>query len=106
MRFYRLSEFRVRRVINSPKRAEEGVAPRTVAMMQPASVKISAGRQGSTKKETWNQEIWAMIQDEKGRRKVISAWRYPGMSKARDETTSDFIKKEYSDYKTRGGDYL
>ena len=34
MWFYGLSEARVRRVINSPKRKEEGIAPKTIAMMQ------------------------------------------------------------------------
>ena len=69
MRFYQLSEARLRRVINSPQRIEEGIAPDTVAMMQSA---------GSAKHP---YEIWLMIQDEKSRRKVISAWRYPGKTK-------------------------
>lgn len=47
MNFYRLSEARVLRVLNSPKRIEEGVAPKTVAMMQPASVKTMAGKPAS-----------------------------------------------------------
>ena len=75
MRFYRLSEQRVKRVIHSPKRVEEGIAPKTIAMMQPASVRSEKG------KVTWNQEIWVMIQDEKNKRKIISAWRYPGKTK-------------------------
>lgn len=80
MRHYRLSESRIRRVINSPLRIEEGIAPDTIAVMQPASVVCSE----KGKPSEWNQEIWVMVQDEGGIRKVISAWRYPGKTKERD----------------------
>ncbi len=100
MRYYRLSESRVRRVLHSPKRVEEGVAPRTLAMMQPSSIKTAGGRLGSTQTETWTQEIWVMVQDKKGVRKVISAWRYPGKSKPRSEATVDFIQSAYKEYGT------
>lgn len=86
MNHYRLTPGRVRRVLHSPKRVEEGVAPKTVAMMQPASMKTAA---------TWSQEIWVMVQDAAGVRKVISAWRYPGVTKARDAA---FLKKEYGEF--------
>ena len=80
MRFYKLSEQRVRRVLNSPKRTEEGIAPNTIAMMQPA---------GS---ERHPYEIWVMIQTSADKRgikrgttrkitKIISAWKYPGKTK-------------------------
>lgn len=73
MRFYGLSEYRVKRIINSPKRKEKGIAENTVAMMQ------SAG----TLKHPY--EIWVMINDEKKEsgkiRKIISAWKYPGITK-------------------------
>ena len=61
MNHYRLSPARVRHVLHSPKRVEEGVAPKTVAMMQPVSMKL-VGR-----KESWTQEIWVMVQDAAGR---------------------------------------
>lgn len=86
MGHYRLTPSRVRRVLHSPKRVEEGVAPKTVAMMQPASMKTAT---------TWTHEIWVMVQDTKGVRKVISAWRYPGVTRAR---TTAFIKKEYCEF--------
>ncbi len=95
MRFYHLSKQRVRRVLNSPKRTEEGIAPNTIAMMQPASVKTMAG------KPAWNQEIWIMIQNRKNRIKIISAWRYPGKTKPKDETTFNFFQKEYLEYKNK-----
>ncbi|NTW13664.1 MAG: hypothetical protein HGA31_01380 [Candidatus Moranbacteria bacterium] len=90
MKQYGLSTQRVRTVIRNPKRREEGVAKDTIAVMQPGSVRRKEG------KETWNQEIWVMFQTVKRRRvtvksrgpeisasgniRVISAWRYPGIS--------------------------
>jgi len=92
MRQYMLSESRVKRVIRNPKRVEEGIAPKTLASMQKAG----------SKKHPY--EIWVMYVIEKskvkkdptGSRKrlqkskfgnkirVISAWKYPGITKPGD----------------------
>lgn len=77
MIFYGLSEQRIRGVLNSPKRKEEGIAPNTVAAMK---------RNDKTKRK---EEIWVMYQkltDNKSYKsgaklRMISAWRYPGVSK-------------------------
>ena len=98
MNFYKLSQARVRRVLHSPKRVEEGVAPKTVAMMQPASMKFSTGRVGAKKEERWTQEIWVMIQDIGKNRKVISAWRYPGVTKPRSEVAINLMRKAYNEF--------
>ncbi len=90
MRFYGLSESRVRRIINSPKRIEEGIAPKTVAVMQASG----------SKKHPY--ELWAMIQDGKNKRTVISAWRYPGVTKPRGEVARSAIKKEYAEFSETG----
>lgn len=101
MNHYRLTPARVRHVLHSPKRVEEGVAPKTVAMMQPVSMKTMGSRTISSsaagaKKESWTQEVWVMVQDSAGGgRKVISAWRYPGVTKPRE---SAFLKKEYGEF--------
>lgn len=113
MRFHRLSKQRVRRVLNSPQRIEEGIAPGTIAMMQ---------RAGSVKHP---YEIWTMIQRTQtdaddtrihtgkflrksalSRRKsasikVISAWKYPGRTKPSSEIALDFLHREYGDYITK-----
>ena len=81
MRFYGLSESRVKRVISFPKRIEEGIAPDTVAMMQPAG----------TEKHPY--EIWLMIQEEKTQRKIISAWRYPGKTKPGQPLPEEILKE-------------
>ena len=75
MKFYGLSEGRLRRLLSNPKRKQEGIVPETIAIMQPA---------GSQKHPT---EIWLMYQiisqrsKTKGQKiRIISAWRYPGVS--------------------------
>ena len=104
MRFYRLSEQRVRQVLHAPKRVEEGVAPKTVAMMQPASVKRVMSQESRNFQETWTQEIWVMIEQTQNRKtktkniKVISAWRYPGRTKPRSGASLGAIKEAYNEY--------
>lgn len=72
MRQYGLSEARLRRVLRFPKRREKGIAPKTVALMQPA---------GSRRRPT---EIWLMYQKKGKKLKIITAWRYPGISPVRE----------------------
>lgn len=85
MKFYGLSPSRVKNILRRPQRKEEGVAPDTIALMQPVSVKIVAG------KPVWKQEIWLMYQKvsqnlristagNQPKVRIISAWRYPGVS--------------------------
>jgi hypothetical protein len=73
---YMLSESRVKRVIRNPLRVEKGIAPKTLASMQKAG----------SKKHPY--EIWTMYQLTKGQErnqiKVISAWKYPGVTQPGD----------------------
>src|SRR3989344_76861 len=71
MAYYRISESLVKRIVRFPKRVETGIASNTIACMQPA---------GSKKRPS---EVWTMYQGigEK-KKKIISTWRYPGVSKA------------------------
>ncbi|MDO8584571.1 MAG: hypothetical protein Q7R85_00425 [bacterium] len=90
---YGLGEGRIRRVIKNGTRREEGVAPNTVAVMQ---------RNDTPRRK---EEIWVMVQEAKKQQSnktikhgdaklealrvslckpkmtIISAWRYPGISK-------------------------
>jgi len=86
MKFYGLSETRLKKILRKPDRTEKGVALKTTALMQKTK---------SKKKAT---EIWLMyraIKRKKGSRpkpsldetlrnqekiRIISAWRYPGIS--------------------------
>ncbi len=86
MRFYGLSESKVKSVITRPQRTEEGVAVKTTAVMQCT---------GSKKHPT---EIWVMFQTKTQnlkltthttrlttkKYKIISTWRYPGVSPVRE----------------------
>ncbi len=87
MRFYGLSESRVKRVFHNPKRIEAGVAEATVAVMQPASTKRKNGQL------IWRQEIWVMFQQTKSKIKVISAWRYPGVSPNKNPIPEEIIRE-------------
>jgi len=91
MAYYKISESLVKRVVRFPNRIEKGIAPETTVCMQSA---------GSKKHPS---EIWVMLQEldsggqrlysenqkpktknyklETNRKKIISAWRYPGISK-------------------------
>jgi len=73
MAYYGLSADRIKRILRTPKRAEDGVAENTIAVMQPA---------GTKKKPT---EVWAMYATKGKRKIIITAWRYPGISKVRDQ---------------------
>jgi len=108
MRQYGLSAQKVRGVIRSPKRRQEGVAPHTVAVMQPITPKIMNG------KETWKQEVWVMFQERERAFseqsgwtssipirqefhtksiKIISAWRYPGMSPKNQPLPTEILRE-------------
>ncbi|MCK4635324.1 MAG: hypothetical protein KAT32_00520 [Candidatus Moranbacteria bacterium] len=101
MRHYGLSAQRVKRVLLRPMRTEEGIAEKTIAVMQPQST-----RRDENGEKDWKSEIWVMYQikskkSKKGFRdvkvnnklaemlggfkseqiSVISAWRYPGKTK-------------------------
>ncbi|MFA5052626.1 MAG: hypothetical protein WC565_01015 [Parcubacteria group bacterium] len=69
MRQHSLSETRVRRVLNSPDRIERGIALKTIAMMR---------KEKAIKKEF---EVWVMVSEDGPSRRIISAWRYPGVTR-------------------------
>ncbi len=105
MKQYGLSEQKVRGVIRHPRRTEVGIAPKTVAVMQPVSAKTVNG------KETWKQEIWVMYvtkgKNDQGtvtangrafilsppKVKIISTWRYPGVSPKRSPIPQEILQE-------------
>ncbi|HZZ99282.1 MAG TPA: hypothetical protein VFK07_01050 [Candidatus Paceibacterota bacterium] len=93
MIYYGLSADRVKRVLRNPKRSEVGIAPDTIAVMQPSGALVADAKKG----KPWKEEIWVMYATKKksktkdaspnltGPKKVIiTAWRYPGVSKIRE----------------------
>lgn len=99
MKHYGLTAQRVLRVVKNPQRVEEGIVKNTIAVMQPASLRMKNG------KRTWSSEIWAMyqikpkIKDQKAKIissqkiRIISAWRYPGISPERDPIPEDILRE-------------
>jgi hypothetical protein len=88
-----LSEHRVRKALNYPDRVEKGIAEGTVAMMK---------REKSTKKEF---EVWVMLVDNGKSRKIISAWRYPGITEP-GEPLPETILREIEEASFDAGDSL
>lgn len=94
MKFYGISESRIKRIVRFPKRYEEGIVENTVAVMQPAGTKRY-------------QEIWVMYKLIGGKSiaksqsfsfkqpkiKIITAWRYPGVSPERDPVPGEIIRE-------------
>ena len=90
MMYYRLSPQKIKSILTFYDRKEEGIAPKTQAVMK---------RNDTPKRK---EEIWIMyqIQPKSAKYTMISAWRYPGKSKAGkqipipDEILAE-IKKEW-----------
>ncbi|MDP1845705.1 MAG: hypothetical protein Q8L09_03045 [Candidatus Moranbacteria bacterium] len=99
MKQYGLTAQRILRVVKNPKRLEEGIVKNTIAVMQPTSMSTKDG------KRVWTREIWAMYQikrktkSEKGKAfgrqkiRIISAWRYPGVSPKRDPIPEEILRE-------------
>lgn len=80
MHHYRLTESRVKRIIRYPARIEEGILEDAVACMQPAGGKAYS-------------EIWVMYVLQNNKIKIITAWRYPGKSSARDPIPVEVLRE-------------
>lgn len=86
MRCYSLSPQRIKRIIRYPLRVEEAIVSGLVAVMAPS---------GSKK----YSEIWAMYKPIKqansksGQIKVITAWKYPGKSPARNPIPREIMEE-------------
>lgn len=88
---YGLSKSKLLGILYKPERKELGIVPGTTAVMKtnkkytknkwqnPLSHKVSAWQRKAP------GEIWLMYKDIKNTRKIISCWRYPGVSKPGEE---------------------
>jgi hypothetical protein len=86
MRQYGLSKGKLLNLLAKPDRTEQGIAPETVAVMKTNRLFSKTKARSSSKKTAWQGlrvpgEIWLMYSDSQNLRKIISAWRYPGISK-------------------------
>ena len=89
MRQYGLSKQKLMNILRNPDRKEKGIVDGTAAVMK--TNKIFFKVKQVTLKEAWQKpkrapgEVWLMYRDTKDLRKIISAWRYPGISKPGEE---------------------
>ncbi|MBI3631318.1 MAG: hypothetical protein HY219_00425 [Candidatus Staskawiczbacteria bacterium] len=90
---YGLSKNKLLGILSKPERKELGIAPGTMAVMKTNKLFLNA------KHSDWRKrapgEIWLMYKDTKSERKIISCWRYPGISKPGEEIPiPEDIKRE------------
>ena len=89
MKQYGLSKQKLLGILYRPERKEQGIAPGTQAVMKTNKVFFKTKQISLSK--AWQKpkkvpgEIWLMYKDVKDFRKIISAWRYPGISKPGEE---------------------
>ena len=91
---YGLSKSKISSIIRKPERIEDGIVPGTIVMMRTNKVfnnttfrkSLRLDLKVRTKFTPFKQknapgEIWVMYKDARGSRKIISCWRYPGVTK-------------------------
>jgi len=93
MRQYGLSKQKLLSILYKPERKEKGIVPGTLAVMR--TNKVFFKEKKITLSKAWRKpkrapgEIWLMYKDVKmasvPTRKIISAWRYPGVSRPGEE---------------------
>ncbi len=96
MRYYKLSESRVKSILRNPERTEEGIAENTVAMMQ------------TNKTSNKPYEVWVMVSRsnvlgrtgkgqlslaEQANVRIVSAWKYPGQTKPGEPLPKAILKE-------------
>ncbi len=82
MRQYGISKTKVLHLLFKPDRKEKGIAEGTMAVMKTNKLYGNTSKaQIASRVKKVPGEIWLMYTDSKEFRKIISAWRYPGISK-------------------------
>ncbi len=87
MRYYGLSPQRIKRIIRHPARTEEAIIPEMIAAMQPSS--------GKKYSEIWTiyQLIKSKLKNQNSKFRIITAWRYPGESPARNPIPKEILEE-------------
>ena len=93
MKQYGLSKSKLSNILRKPERKEQGIVPGTTAVMR--TNKVLFKQKQITVAGAWQKpqhapgEVWLMYKDVKKDegpiRRIISAWRYPGVSKPGEE---------------------
>ncbi len=88
MRQYGLSKQKIFSILRKPERCEVGIAPGTNAVMRTNKIFFNSKQvslKDAFKPKKAPGEIWIMYRDTPEYRKIISAWRFPGVSKPGEE---------------------
>jgi hypothetical protein len=99
MRQYGLSKQKLLGILRKPERREKAIVQGLVAVMK--TNKLFFKEKKIDIKKAWQQpkkfpgEIWIMYKDTKDFRKIISAWRYPGITKPGEEIPVPIDIKNY-----------
>ena len=107
MQYYGMSEGRIKRIVRFPARIEEGIADDTVAVMQPADSKnyqelwvmytLTNNRKPATdntqQKKGALDNVAQFLGNSGKKIRVITAWRYPGKSPARDPIPQEVLSE-------------
>jgi hypothetical protein len=89
MRQYGLSQQKILGILRKPERVEQAIVPGLVAAMKTNKIFFKE-KKIDIKKALWQPkrapgEIWVMYKENDQERKIVSAWRYPGISKPGEE---------------------
>ena len=97
---YFISESKIKGIIQKHDRIETGIAPSTVAVMKRNDKTLNkAAPSGIGRPRQKQEELWVMYQktgDKKTgmRLKIISVWRYPGVSPKKEMIIPEDVLKE------------
>lgn len=87
---YAIGPGSVKRVMKYPDRKEEGIAENTIAVMKRKDTK------------TVKKELWVMYQNVGRKKRIISAWIYPGESpKGREIFVPDDVWEEIAKHQKK-----
>lgn len=89
MRQYGLSKQKILGILRKPERVEQAIVPGLVAAMKTNKIFFKE-KKIDIKKALWQPkrapgEIWVMYKENDQEKKIVSAWRYPGISKPGEE---------------------
>ena len=82
MKQYGLSKYKLLELLSKPERREQGIVEGTTAVMKTKKIyrQLSLAKVAKSSQKAPG-EVWLMYKDAGDLRKIISAWRYPGISK-------------------------
>jgi hypothetical protein len=89
MRQYGLSKQKILGILRKPERVEQAIVPGLVAAMKTNKIFFKE-KKIDIKKALWQPkrapgEIWVMYKENDQEKKIVSVWRYPGISKPGEE---------------------